>query len=640
MTGYRWIINNNILGLRNPKDDFIIPSADEIYKIETGKISEINGNPILRPSDHINHLSFSRYPLIPEIRLVDTPNPDNENIRYYSCIIVGLSGNTEINFPYPFSHLADHIISDSVWYPFVRGSLDALREKLNSNGIEKTGRISLIQYYSLLKSSDDAIKVRIERITTTERTISHDSVTDSKEIPGFTGTLYPYQNKGFEWLRMINNEGIGCILADEMGLGKTIQIICLLQDEKNTAERKPSLIVAPATLLENWRREIHRFAPGLQTLIHRGPTRTGYYKELFKPDIVLTSYDTTVRDQVLFQMVQWNIIILDEAQAIKNPDSQRSKSVTNLNRRASVAVTGTPVENSLLDLWSLFNFILPGYLGSRGDFEKKFTDSVTAATELEYYSSPVILRRKVLEVAGDLPERIDIPQVIELSQENSQQYEEMRLRIIEESGRSASLSCLIRLRMYCCHPWLVSDPDNDPTESSPKYQRMTEILSEIVENNEKSLIFTSFIKMEDILLSDLKKRFRGIYINNIDGRVPIENRQNIVDEFNSAPDSAILILNPKAAGTGLNLTGATHVIHYNPEWNPAIVDQASARAHRRGQDRPVTIHYLYYSRTVEDIMKDRLERKRDLFNNAIVGTTGDEDDYNDIVQAMSISPFD
>lgn len=640
MTGYRWITINNILGLSNPEDDFIIPFSDEIYKRETGKTSEIRGYSVSKPSAEIDHLSFSRYPLIPEIRLICSSNPDNENVRYYSSVIVGLSGTTEVIVPDPASFPADHIISGSVWYPFVRGSLDALREKLKNTGIEKTGRITLRQYYSLLNSSDDSIYVRIDPVIKTSEVVSTDSMREYEVIKGFTGTLYPYQNKGFQWLRMINNEGIGCILADEMGLGKTIQIICMLQDEKNTEDRKPSLIVAPATLLENWRREIHRFAPGLQTLIHRGPTRTGYYKELFKPDIILTSYDTTVRDQVLFQMVQWNLIILDEAQAIKNPDSQRSKSVTSLNRRASVAVTGTPVENSLLDLWSLFNFILPGYLGSKDDFERKFSDSVTAASELECYTSPVILRRKVREVAGDLPERIDIPQVIELSQENSQQYEEIRVRIIKESGRSASLSSLIRLRMYCCHPWLVFDPDNDPTESSPKYQRMTEILHEIVENYEKSLIFTSFIKMEDILLSDLKNRFRGLYVSHIDGRIPIENRQNIVDEFNSAPGSAILILNPKAAGTGLNLTGATHVIHYNPEWNPATVDQASARAHRRGQERPVTIHYLYYNRTVEDIMKDRLERKRDLFNNAIIGTTGNEDDYNDIVQAMSISPFD
>jgi SNF2 family DNA or RNA helicase len=193
--------------------------------------------------------------------------------------------------------------------------------------------------------------------------------------------------------------------------------------------------------------------------------------------------------------------------------------------------------------------------------------------------------------------------------------------------------------MFCSHPFLINPRKENPAIVSPKYQRLIEILEEIITNGEKVLIFTSFSEMIALLVGDIPNHFPGIYIGQIDGQIPVEDRQKIVDDFNNFSGAAVLVLNPKAAGTGLNLTGANHVIHYNPEWNPAVEDQASARAYRRGQKRPVTIHRLIYLDTVEEIINERLDRKRDIFREAVVGTTGKTDEYQDIARALKITPF-
>jgi SNF2 family DNA or RNA helicase len=422
-----------------------------------------------------------------------------------------------------------------------------------------------------------------------------------------------------------------------MGLGKTIQVIALMLAE-HSAGRSPALVIAPATLLENWRRELAQFAPSLSIVVHAGPGRAGIVSKLAEFDVVVTSYDIAVRDEPMLSAIRWNILALDEAQNIKNPDAQRTMAVKHFPRRVSLAVTGTPVENTLTDLWSLSDFALPGLLGKRTDFESHFDNTDLDASQLAPLVAPILLRRRVKEVAKDLPERIDIPQPIAMSRRMAEMYEEVRLAAIAEYGKAAALVTLQRLRMFCCHPGLAGYDLPDPEDQMPKYQRLTELLEEIFSREEKCLVFTSYTGMTDIFLLDLPVRFKDQYFNFIDGRVPVPGRQTIVDEFTVSPRGGALFLNPKAAGVGLNITAANHVIHYNPEWNPAVEDQASARAYRRKQQRPVTVHQLYFVDSVEEFMIGRLGLKRGLAEHAATGHKG-EATASEVMQALNISPL-
>jgi len=295
-----------------------------------------------------------------------------------------------------------------------------------------------------------------------------------------------------------------------------------------------------------------------------------------------------MRDLSLLKMIEWNCVILDEAQAIKNPAAKRTIAIKQIGRRMSIAVTGTPVENSLTDLWSLTDFSFPKLLGALPAFCDRFRDESDGAVAVEPIVSPILLRRRIRDVAKDLPPRIDIPQPIELEDEAAQEYESLRERAVQGHGGRPSLGALTHLRMYCTHRSLLLPPLEEPVLLSAKYRRLLELIDEISESEEKAIVFTSYTQMIDMLRTDLAQRF-SLYTDSIDGRVPVELRQDRVDDFSKQEDSAVLVLNPKAAGTGLNITAANHVIHYNLEWNPAVEDQASARAHRKGQALPVSL---------------------------------------------------
>jgi len=556
--------------------------------------------------------------------------------------IVGKTKSKKILIEDMVDRKADHIVINNTWYPFPKGIQEEIRVFLLHNNVNSLRSISLENYLSLISSSHD-LSFNIvdhvgESISSTKIAVPDYETNDS-----FIGNLYPYQLRGYRWIRWITNQGIGCILADEMGLGKTIQIIALLNDK---AEKiNPSLVVAPATLLENWRREFKRFSPTIKTTIHRGGSRTGFPSNLNSYNVVITSYGTALRDQYMLRLIDWEIIALDEAQAIKNPQAKRTKAIKKLNKESGIAITGTPIQNRLSDIWSLMDFTNNGYLGNFQQFESRFDDTIKSANELEPIISPLLLRREVHEVADDLPPRIDVPQFIEMASDSILDYEHLRQSTIEEYGRKASLVALGKLRQFCCHPLLVEDYFGKLLNSSTyifnksmKYQRLTEIIEEIYVSGQKVLIFTSYTKMIDILTNDLSKRF-NTPANYIDGRINVTSRQTIIDDFNSYSGPTCLVLNPRAAGTGLNITGANHVIHYNPEWNPAIEDQATARAHRRGQELPVTVHRLTYANTVEEIMSQRLETKRIIADKAVIGTDLETDDIKDIIKALSISPI-
>ena len=346
-----------------------------------------------------------------------------------------------------------------------------------------------------------------------------------------------------------------------------------------------------------------------------------------------------VSDIHMMNMLKWHTVILDEAQNIKNPFSTRTKTCKAINRIGSIAVSGTPFENHMSDIWSLIDFVKPGLLGSLQSFNNQITDDIEGGEKIEPILTQLMIRRVVADVAKDLPEKIVSAQPIQMSEYEAELYRKYLDEVKNvANANNINLGMLQKLRMFCTHPYAVQDKKSkgDPTQVSVKYQRFVEIASEIIANGEKLIVFTSYKKMFDIFALDIPLRF-GVPIWMINGETPIEHRQEIVDRFNNLATSAILILNPRAAGTGLNITGANHVIHYNLEWNPSLEDQASARAYRRGQKKTVFVYRLFYADTVEQIVNERIERKRSIAGTAIIGNNG-KVDREDMLAALELIP--
>jgi SNF2 family DNA or RNA helicase len=533
----------------------------------------------------------------------------------------------------PFSPTADQLVLHGSWYLIDRESRDAVREVLS--GLVKTndGTVTLREFLRL-KADRDLPAAIVDRTTETDPAKNAFSPV---VVPGLIGTLYPYQEQGVAFLKSIADQSLGCILADEMGLGKTLQVIALLAIQK-AQNAGPNLIVCPATLLENWRREIALFAPDLSVLIHSGSRRAGIVRAFLNYDAVVVSYETAVKDELLLSTLRWNVLALDEAQSIKNPDAQRTRALKNIPRKTSVAITGTPVENRLTDLWSIADFVLPGILGSKADFELEYEETKEDAARLAPLVTPVLLRREISVVADDLPERIDIPQALTMPRLLAENYERVRREIAAEYGSSATLVALGKLRQLCSHPRLLGIPWPDLAEGMPKYRRLIELCESIFSLTEKAIVFTGFTGMTDLLMEDLPKRFPNMWIGFVDGRLPVDKRQPLIDSFSEYKGHGLLVLNPRAAGVGLNITAANHVIHYTPEWNPAVIDQATARAYRKKQLLPVTVHYLFFSDSVEEVIIDRLSLKRGLAMGAVVGHDGSLGP-SEIAKALAASPL-
>ena len=620
----KWEVSGKELRIIDPTGNMRVPSVDEIYA------ALVEGKPIEDglPTS-VEDLRVSRYPLVPRLVI----DGGSDGIPQYSLTAKcrGLLLHLDLS-----DLERGHVVMDGTWYPIDSAAGTEVAELLRAAGGEVGPVRSLQSFLHVRKAA--AAGGPVDDITATLPISPYAFIPAGDDTPnGVDVNLYPYQILGWRWLKFLLSEGSGGLLADEMGLGKTLQIISALSDAGGGPLR-PSLIVAPGSLLENWRREISKFAPSLKVLKHHGPFRTGRPADLSEYDVVVTSYDVVVGDNSLLNMIQWKAVVLDEAQFIRNPSAQRTKAVKHLQRDAGLAVTGTPIENRLLDVWSIMDFVYPGYLGDAKSFEKQFLNNADGAALLEPLISPLMLRRRVAEVAQDLPPRIDIPQLLELDESEAAVYDAERERIYTEYGSAATLVALTSLRRFCAHPSLMGGGINtaDPMTFS-KFRRLDEIVEEIFERDEKVLVFTSFTAMADIIARHVEKRFAA-FAGIIDGRLPIEERQPMIDRFGSIKGGATLVLNPRAGGAGLNIVAANHVIHYNPEWNPALEDQASARAHRRGQELPVTIHRLLIADTVEDVVNDRLARKRTLSNAAIVGIEGKDEDYGDIVAALSRSP--
>ena len=520
---------------------------------------------------------------------------------------------------------ADYVIVDNVFCPLDITQVDELNSILG--GIPE-GPIAFSLVAVILAKNSPLISI----IRDDDYCCSFEEITIAQTNPNYP--LFGYQIQGVTWMNSVLREGVGLVLADEMGLGKTAQVISVLTTQ---APSGTSLIIVPSTLKENWRRELQKFSPGLSTYVYGGKDRFVYYKRLEKYDVIITSYDTASSDFGILQQIHWNLIILDEAQAIKNATTKRSTIIREYPKRAGLAVSGTPFENHIEDVWSIFDFCFRGLLGSFRQFESRFSDTEDSAHAVEEIISPLILRRKVAEVRKDLPEKLIIDKVIEMNDFEAERYENIRLQCSGESGKP-NLGMLQKLRQFCAFPSIVDDSlqNSLPTDVSEKYNYLIEITDSIYQKHEKALIFTGWINAQNIIIESLNARY-GIKCFVLNGETPQDQRQKVVDEFSARNGFEIMILNPTVGATGLNITAANHVIFYTLEWNPSQEDQCIGRAARIGQTKTVMVYRLFYCDTVEDVMNERLNRKRQLREIIIQGTDGS--DEADIMKALSVSPF-
>ena len=443
--------------------------------------------------------------------------------------------------------------------------------------------------------------------------------------------LRDYQVQGYNWLSRLSEWGAGACLADDMGLGKTLQALALII---NRAVDGPTLVLAPTSVCANWIAEAARFSPTLNPIQFgaTGPGTKSRKKTLdeLKPyDLLICSYGLLQSEAESLQNIHWHTIVADEAQAFKNAATKRSKAVMNLVSDFKMIATGTPIENHLGELWNLFQFINPGLLGSRQTFNDKFAYAIEnqqdkkAAAALKSLISPFILRRLKRDVLTELPPRTEIILRVDLSKEETALYEALRLEAVNQLNnedtkpnqqRIRALASITRLRRAVCNPNMIMPDANLP---SAKLGVFDDLLQELLENKHKALVFSQFVDHLSLIRLHLDKQ--GISYQYLDGSTPTKKRSQAINAF-QAGEGELFLISLKAGGVGLNLTAADYVIHMDPWWNPAVEDQASDRAHRIGQKRPVTVYRIVANNTIEEKIVDLHAQKRGLADRLLEGT--------------------
>src|ERR1039458_2661799 len=466
--------------------------------------------------------------------------------------------------------------------------------------------------------------------------------------------LRPYQKEGVAWLGFLRDNGFGGILADEMGLGKTLQTLAFLSSLRNeecgmrsepeaapaaiphSALRAPHLIVCPTSLVFNWVAEAKKFTPELKVLALHGPDRHARFEQIQTHDIVVTSYALIRRDAERYRELEFDTVALDEAQHIKNRQTQNAQAVKAVRARHRIVLTGTPLENSVLDLWSIFDFLMPGYLGTAKDFRERYELPIAkekdakAQTRLARRLRPFMLRRLKAEVASDLPAKLEQVSFCELTPDQRSVYQQVieasRKEVLEAVGaqgiaksRMVVLTALLRLRQACCDLRLLKLDNVNPTNASGKLDLFGELLEEVIDGGHRVLVFSQFVGMLTLLKERLvEEKIEFCYL---DGSTT--NRGAVVEQFQTNVAIPVFLISLKAGGVGLNLTGADTVIHFDPWWNPAVEEQATDRAHRIGQTKVVSSHKLITRDTVEEKILTLQNRKREI----IQATIGGEEEF-------------
>ncbi len=501
------------------------------------------------------------------------------------------------------------------------------------------GNVQLPKYRSLYVDSllEDHDRIAADRDRNFKQLIrSFSTVKDADIEPSeeLKEIMRPYQLYGFRWLSTLAQAGFGGILADEMGLGKTVQMLAFMEQQKRGGESRPSLVVCPASLVYNWKEEAQRFTPELSVELLAGSqqARKPVLEKMAgedHADLYVTSYDTLKRDIAAYKDLQLADVVLDEAQFIKNRSTAAAKAVKVLSAANRFALTGTPIENRLSELWSIFDFLMPGFLYTAPEFSSRYEVPIMkqhdeeATQKLADMTSPFILRRRKADVLKDLPEKLEETQSQAMEEDQRKLYDAQVVRTKELlSGSEPSqedklriLAEITRLRQLCCDPSLLF---SDYEGSSTKRLACKELVQRAIEEGHRMLIFSQFTSMLDLLAKDLEKE--GIEFYTLTGATPKAERLRLVNEFNSG-DVPVFLISLRAGGTGLNLTGADLVVHYDPWWNLAVQDQATDRAHRIGQTRDVTVIKLIASDTIEERILKLQDTKRDLAD-AVLGAGG------------------
>jgi superfamily II DNA or RNA helicase len=455
---------------------------------------------------------------------------------------------------------------------------------------------------------------------------------------GLVGTLRPYQERGVAWMRFLTARGLGACLADDMGLGKTIQFLVVLLSAREAGEPiRPSLLICPTSVAENWLLEAARFAPGLTVAVHHGPERASgaaFSALLAKTDLLVTTYGLAHRDRALLGAVEWEYVALDEAQNVKNPSAAQSRAVRALRARRRAALTGTPMENRLSELKSIFDFLNPGLLGTEEDFRRTFALPIErqrdqGATErLRRLTAPFLLRRAKTDpgVVADLPEKIETKESVGLTREQAALYRATTRALLDGIGsargrsrRARVLLLLLRLKQICDHPALLVPGEERLGVRSAKLARLLSLLEETNAERRPALVFTQFAEMGKLLVRAVEEHF-GTEVLFLHGGVPRRARAEMVRRFQEEEDAPLVfIVSLRAGGSGLNLTRASHVFHFDRWWNPAVEEQATDRAFRIGQTRNVQVHKFVCRGTLEERIDRLLDEKRHLAR-TIVGS--------------------
>ncbi len=495
----------------------------------------------------------------------------------------------------------------------------------------------------LLKNENVALVSKNSEFKKVVNDIEKDNINDEIIIPDkMDNILRDYQKIGFRWLKVLDSYNFGGILADDMGLGKTLQVLAIILDyiencNNNKEIKKASLVVSPSSLALNWLNEAKKFAPELKVKVVRGnhSERKRIISEIDNYDLIITSYDLLKRDVKEYEEANYNFkyIIADEAQYMKNSTTQNAKAIKKLNGETRFALTGTPIENSLAELWSIFDFIMPGYLFTYKRFRELYEvpivkdEDVKAMNKLKMLIRPFILRRNKKDVLTELPEKTITVLNNQMAEEQEAIYMSYLLQAKEdvaneinlngfEKSQIKILAILTRLRQICCHPSLFI---KDYHGESSKFAQCLEIVGDAISAGHKILLFSGYTSMFDLMEGELKKR--NIKYFKLTGSTKVDERINLVDEFNSNPDVKIFLISLKAGGTGLNLTGADMVIHYDPWWNQSAENQATDRAYRIGQKNNVQVYKMITSNSIEEKIYELQQKKAELVDNMLDNKT-------------------
>jgi hypothetical protein len=451
---------------------------------------------------------------------------------------------------------------------------------------------------------------------------------------GMRGELRPYQSRGVSWMSFLSGLGLGACLADDMGLGKTIQTLSMIQHWRDMGERRPVLLICPTSVLENWRLEVSRFLPGLSIYLHHGRNRakgSDFASEISGYAIVLSSYSVLQRDCSLYSGIKWAGIVLDEAQNIKNPDTNQAKAARGIKSDWRVALTGTPIENHVGDLWSIMEFLMPGLLGSRRFFCEEYVKPIQESRDLSLLNdlkravSPFIMRRMKTDrdIVPDLPLKIETKVFCGLKKEQAALYSEITDGLSREIAGTGGikrkglvLAGLTKIKQICDHPSLVVKDKNPSQDRSAKLERMLALAEEMFETGCRTLIFTQYVEMGSILKFQLQDRF-GKEVMFLHGSVLKDSRDSMVRRFQEGKGPQFFVLSLRAGGTGLNLTGANHVVMYDRWWNPAVEQQAIDRAYRIGQSKNVQVHIFCCKGTIEERIDELINSKKEVANMVI-----------------------